>query len=94
MTAAVAPSAVPSANRASPAPPAVPDSVVALGDAGMPDARPTGEPGEAGPEVLAGTLDHIVGQLDIMTRTLAIMEQRLSIVEDRILPQQAPPARE
>ena len=34
------------------------------------------------PEVLAGTLDHIVGQLDMMTRTLAILDRRLSLQED------------
>ena len=34
------------------------------------------------PEVLAGTLDHIVGQLDMMTRTLSILDKRLSLQED------------
>lgn len=34
------------------------------------------------PEVLAGTLDHIVGQLDMVTRTLAILDKRLSLQED------------
>jgi len=34
------------------------------------------------PEVLAGTLDHIVGQLDMMTRTLKILDKRLSLQED------------
>ncbi|KAH8068730.1 hypothetical protein JL721_6595 [Aureococcus anophagefferens] len=36
------------------------------------------------PEVVASTLDHVVGQLDIITSTLAILEQRLSITEDRV----------
>ncbi|KAJ1444311.1 WD40-repeat-containing domain protein [Pelagophyceae sp. CCMP2097] len=36
------------------------------------------------PEVLATTLDHIVGQLDIITTTLAAFEQRLSITEERV----------
>ena len=39
-------------------------------------------PREQLPEVLAGTLDHIVGQLDMMTRTLAILDKRLSLQED------------
>ena len=34
------------------------------------------------PEVLAGTLDHIVGQLDGLTRTLALLDKRLSLQED------------
>ena len=39
------------------------------------------------PEVLAGTLDHIVGQLDMMTRTLAILDKRLSLQEDMMAQQ-------
>ena len=39
-------------------------------------------PKEQLPEVLAGTLDHIVGQLDMVTRTLAILDKRLSMQED------------
>lgn len=39
-------------------------------------------PKEQLPEVLAGTLDHIVGQLDMVTRTLAILDKRLSLQED------------
>lgn len=39
---------------------------------------------EALPEVLAATLDHIVGQLDIVTRTLAILDQRLTLTEDKV----------
>ena len=35
------------------------------------------------PEVLAGTLDHIVGQLDIITGTLAILEQARPLVRAR-----------
>lgn len=34
------------------------------------------------PEVLAGTLDHIVGQLDGLTRTMALLDKRLSLQED------------
>ena len=36
------------------------------------------------PEVLAGTLDHIVGQLDGLTRTLALLDKRLSLQEDML----------
>ena len=41
-------------------------------------------PAKGVPEVVAKTLDHVVGQLDIITSTLAILEQRLSITEDRV----------
>mmetsp|Transcript_39800 Transcript_39800/g.48485 ORF Transcript_39800/g.48485 Transcript_39800/m.48485 type:complete len:686 (+) Transcript_39800:61-2118(+) len=34
------------------------------------------------PEILVGTLDHIVGQLDMLTRTVAMIDKRLSIQED------------
>lgn len=34
------------------------------------------------PEILVGTLDHIVGQLGMLTQTLAMIDKRLAIQED------------
>jgi hypothetical protein len=48
----------------------------------MPSGEAPNIPREQLPEVLAGTLDHIVGPLDMMTRTLAILDRRLSLQED------------
>jgi centriolar protein POC1 len=66
------------------------EEIVAGGDVGdegddtAPTLRTEGPaiPRDQLPEVLAGTLDHIVGQLDMMTRTLAILDRRLSLQED------------